>query len=107
MVELGRALRRAFPDAPFACRDVAAATSTPRLAASRPSQQLLLAIDQFEEVFNATRDDAERSAFLELLTANRRGLKVVVAMRADHYGDAPPTPPWHGCSAAARCWSGR
>ena len=47
----------------------------PGRRARRPAadRQLLLAIDQFEEVFTATRDDAERSAFLELLTANRPG----------------------------------
>ncbi len=99
ITELGRALRRAFPDAPFAVEpspgdlDVA-------LGSLAADQQLLLAIDQFEEVFTATRDDAERSAFLELLTANRRGLKVVVTMRADHYGDAAPYP------ALARLLSG-
>ena len=43
-------------------------------------------VDQFEEVFNATRDDAERSAFIGLLTSERPGLKVIVAIRADYYG---------------------
>ena len=43
-------------------------------------------------MFTATRDEAERSAFLDLVTAPRPGLKVVVTMRADHYGRCAPYP---------------
>ncbi len=56
------------------------------LAGLATGQRLVVVVDQFEEVFNATRDDAERSAFIDLLTGERAGLKVIVAMRADHYG---------------------
>ncbi len=46
----------------------------------------MVVVDQFEEVFNATRDEAERSAFIDLVTSERPGLKVIVSIRADHYG---------------------
>ena len=36
-----------------------------------PDQGLVLAVDQFEEVFGATRDEAERGAFIDLLTQER------------------------------------
>ena len=48
--------------------------------------RLVVIVDQFEEVFNATRDEAERAEFIELLTTEREGLKVLIALRADHYG---------------------
>ncbi|MFN8621505.1 MAG: AAA family ATPase [Chloroflexota bacterium] len=84
MAELGRALAR-LPDAqaiPAATPDALAA-AVDRLP---PGHRLVIVVDQFEETFNATRDEAERSAFLDLLTAERPGLKVIVSMRADHYG---------------------
>ena len=50
---------------------------------------LVLAVDQFEEVFTACRDEAERVAFAEALAAHAqdggRG-SVVLALRADFYG---------------------
>ncbi len=46
----------------------------------------MLVVDQFEEVFNSTRDEDERSRFIDLLTSDHENLKVVLAMRADHYG---------------------
>ena len=84
MAELGRALARALPDRvlpddPAEALDVA-------LAGLASGHRLVLAIDQFEEVFNATRDDAERTRFIDLLTNEHAGLKVIVAIRADHYG---------------------
>ena len=52
--------------------------------------RLIVAVDQFEEVFTACRDEGERAAFTEALTAcardpRRRGL-VLIAIRADYYG---------------------
>ena len=63
-----------------------------RVGRLAPDQGLVLAVDQFEEVFSATRDEAERGAFIDLLTTERRGVRVVVTMRADHYGDCASYP---------------
>jgi WD40 repeat protein/class 3 adenylate cyclase/energy-coupling factor transporter ATP-binding protein EcfA2 len=47
----------------------------------------LLVVDQFEEVFTLCRDEAERRRFIDaLLDAAARGVRVVVALRADFYG---------------------
>jgi WD40 repeat protein/DNA-binding SARP family transcriptional activator len=50
----------------------------------------VLAIDQFEEIFTACSDDAERTAFLDALTgaaaAPDGATTIVIAMRADFYG---------------------
>src|SRR5712691_4393612 len=50
----------------------------------------MLAVDQFEEVFTACSDDAERTAFLDALTeaaaASDGAATIVIAMRADFYG---------------------
>ena len=52
--------------------------------------RLLLAVDQFEELFTACRSDAERAAFADTLSraaADPEGRAVVVvALRADFYG---------------------
>jgi hypothetical protein len=37
-------------------------------------------------------DEAERGAFIDVLTKDRRGLRVVVTMRADHYGHCAAYP---------------
>ena len=84
MAELVRACPRAAGRALPA--DDAAAALDAALASLATGQRLVLVVDQFEEVFNATRDDAERSAFIDLLTRERAGLRVIVALRADHYG---------------------
>jgi WD40 repeat protein/class 3 adenylate cyclase len=53
----------------------------------------LLVVDQFEEVFTLCRDEAERGAFIEaLLDAAERGLRVVIALRADFYGHCAAYP---------------
>ncbi len=85
LAELGRALARALPDRALPADDPPAALDA-ALATLAPGGRLVVVVDQFEEVFNATRDDAERSAFIDLLTGERPGLKVIVAIRADHYG---------------------
>src|SRR5215216_352425 len=56
------------------------------LAALGSNRHLILVVDQFEEVFGQVRDETERGAFIDLVTTERRGLKVVVTLRADHYG---------------------
>jgi WD40 repeat protein/DNA-binding SARP family transcriptional activator len=55
-----------------------------------PESRMILAVDQFEEVFTACRDEHERSAFVDALVARardpRRRALVLVAIRADFYG---------------------
>lgn len=91
LAELAQALARADPDAEDRPPNAADRLSV-ALAKLAPGQELLLAIDQFEEVFGATRDENERGTFIDLLTKERQGLKVVVALRADHYGHCAPYP---------------
>ncbi|HVM24559.1 MAG TPA: AAA family ATPase [Candidatus Limnocylindrales bacterium] len=55
-------------------------------------QRLLLIVDQFEELFANDVDADERLEFLDIITTERSGLKVVVAMRADHYEHAAAYP---------------
>ena len=60
------------------------------LASLAPDERLVLAVDQFEELFTACRDEGERAAFAEaLVTAaadpDQRAV-VVLAIRADFYG---------------------
>ena len=55
------------------------------------SPHRLLAVDQFEEVFTACRDEDERAKFLDALVgcardAQRTQTVVIIAMRADFYG---------------------
>ena len=61
--------------------------------------ELVLVIDQFEEVFTLTEDEATRTHFLELLhsavTAPHSRLRVIVTMRADFY-DRPLLYPQFG-----------
>ena len=53
----------------------------------------LLVVDQFEEVFTLCRDEDERRTFIDaLLGAAKRGLRVVVALRADFYGHCAAYP---------------
>jgi DNA-binding SARP family transcriptional activator/WD40 repeat protein len=50
----------------------------------------VLAVDQFEEIFSAGSDEAERAAFLDAITAaasaSEGATTIVIAMRADFYG---------------------
>jgi WD40 repeat protein/tRNA A-37 threonylcarbamoyl transferase component Bud32 len=60
------------------------------LEALPANERLLLAVDQFEELFTACRSDAERTAFADTLARaaadpDGRAL-VVIALRADFYG---------------------
>lgn len=56
----------------------------------RKVDRRVIAIDQFEEVFTACSDDAERAAFLDAITeaasASDGATTIVIAMRADFYG---------------------
>src|SRR3954468_9812594 len=60
------------------------------VAAAPPHGRLVIAVVQFEELFTACRDDAERTAFADALVAavrdpTRRAV-VLIALRADFYG---------------------
>lgn len=58
--------------------------------ASLDEEPVVLAVDQFEEVFTMCADEAERAAFIEELisaaTSARRRHTVLLAVRADQYG---------------------
>jgi len=60
------------------------------LKSLEPEGRLLLAVDQFEEVFTACRDDEERATYMDALAdaAQRDDGRVVIvlALRADYYG---------------------
>lgn len=72
-------------------RELTDAAAVPRLIARllthRDRPHLLLIVDQFEEVFTLTHDEASRAAFVAaLLAAARAGnASVLVAFRADFY----------------------
>jgi WD40 repeat protein/DNA-binding SARP family transcriptional activator len=53
----------------------------------RRDDRVVLAVDQFEEIFTACRDEAERAAFVDALARRPReaGGLVVLAVRADFY----------------------
>ncbi|WNF28393.1 WD40 repeat domain-containing protein [Streptomyces sp. C11-1] len=52
----------------------------------RPVCRLLI-VDQFEEVFTRCRDSGERARFITLLTSpHQDGPRIVLSLRADHYG---------------------
>ncbi|MDX3215446.1 caspase family protein [Streptomyces sp. ME02-6991-2B] len=61
----------------------------------------LLVVDQFEEVFTRCRDSEQRTAFIRLLTGEAQGAqgapseapRVVLGLRADHYGSCLAHPP--------------
>jgi WD40 repeat protein/DNA-binding SARP family transcriptional activator len=59
-------------------------------ADAAPSGRLVIAVDQFEEVFTACRDERERAAFVDMLARRARDpyrrTLVLVAIRADFYG---------------------
>jgi energy-coupling factor transporter ATP-binding protein EcfA2 len=62
--------------------------TTARLAAKDDASRLLVAVDQFEEVFTQCRDDAERDAFVANLVhavQSNGATSVLLSMRADFY----------------------
>jgi DNA-binding SARP family transcriptional activator len=85
--ELSRTLARAVPETGPEDAAPWIADALERLPAG---ERLVLAVDQFEEVFVACRDEAEREAFLDALVDGiadpDERLVVVLAIRADFYG---------------------
>ncbi len=87
LAELGRALERLAPGQRENNGDDPLAAALGSLA---PDERLILAVDQFEELFTACRDEGERAGFAEALVSiaddpdQRAG--VVLAIRADFYG---------------------
>ncbi|MFF7690140.1 hypothetical protein ACFZB6_28850 [Streptomyces syringium] len=76
-----------------------AAELAARLLADRPEQHLIVLVDQMEELFTLCPDPSERTAFLQAVTALARpsgrarpGALVVLALRADFYGQAAAHP---------------
>jgi len=67
--------------------------------AAAPQGRLVLAVDQFEELFTACRDESWRAAFVDTLVAAvrdpRRRALVIVTLRADFYG---------ACAAYPELW---
>jgi class 3 adenylate cyclase/energy-coupling factor transporter ATP-binding protein EcfA2 len=59
----------------------------------RTREASLVFVDQFEEVFTVCRDEEERRAFIDaVVDAAARGVRVVLAIRADFYGHCATYP---------------
>jgi DNA-binding SARP family transcriptional activator/WD40 repeat protein len=74
-----------------------------RVATRRLSREWrgLLAVDQFEELFTACEDEAERAEFAaSLVRAARAGTVVMLAVRADFYGRCAAYPALSGLLGA-------
>jgi WD40 repeat protein/DNA-binding SARP family transcriptional activator len=60
------------------------------IADLRPGQRMVVAVDQFEEVFTVCTDDGERHAFIDALVESawdpERRCVVLLALRADFFG---------------------
>ena len=87
LAELGRAAARIAPAA--AERDGSDALAA-ALGSLAPDERLVLAVDQFEELFTACRDEGERATFAEAVVSIAddpdQRVVVVLAIRADFYG---------------------
>jgi WD40 repeat protein/DNA-binding SARP family transcriptional activator len=66
------------------------------LAGLAPADRRVVAVDQFEEAFTACRDEGERAAFVDALVGCARDPErrtvVIIACRADFYGDCAAYP---------------
>ena len=80
-------------------RDAGGLLRAASLILPNDGSELFLVIDQFEEIFILTRDQAARDHFLDLIfeavTAPRSRVRVVIVMRADFY-DRPLHNPGFG-----------
>lgn len=89
---------------PFPCSQLARALAGDRLcqavAQLSPGERIVVAVDQFEELFAVCNVENERVSFLEDLVAaardpERRAI-VLVALRADFYGQLASYPRFRG-----------
>jgi WD40 repeat protein/serine/threonine protein kinase len=89
LAELAHQLGRLDPSRPVHSADDL--RSDPRAARRLipPGTRVVLAIDQFEELFTSNPDEHDRHAFLDVLDAlssdEDLGVRVVIALRADFY----------------------
>jgi WD40 repeat protein/energy-coupling factor transporter ATP-binding protein EcfA2 len=75
----------------------------PLLRAVAGQERVLLVVDQFEEAFTICRDEAERARFLATLAEAAQAdnpVTLVVAVRADYYGNCAADPALAGLLAA-------
>lgn len=92
--------RQAFTPAPTssgANRPTASAGTRPPGSgtAAAGSQDTIVVVDQFEEIFTLCQDTDERTRFIDLLLATRApdsGLRVVIGVRADFYAHCTEHP---------------
>ncbi|MGB7861389.1 MAG: BTAD domain-containing putative transcriptional regulator, partial [Acidimicrobiia bacterium] len=93
--ELEAALLRASPDPPASLREQLSNETTGMLGAilrllPQPSSRLILAIDQFEELFSLVDDEQVRSRFLAqlipVLDDPHQRTAVLLTLRSDYYG---------------------
>lgn len=89
LAELAHQLGRLDPSRPVHSADELRADPRSARRLIRPGARVLLAVDQFEELFTSNPDDLDRQAFLEVLSAlssdDELGVRVVLALRADFY----------------------
>jgi WD40 repeat protein/transcriptional regulator with XRE-family HTH domain len=75
------------------------------------SDQLLILVDQFEEIFTLCRDETERVAFitklLELASEPSKRISVVIALRADFYSHCAQYPALRQAVAAEQEYIGQ
>ena len=71
-------------------QNLASETGNPQSAIRNP--QSLLVVDQFEELFTLTAEDAARRAFIDRLLTLSQEQYVILTMRADFWGDCAPYP---------------
>jgi WD40 repeat protein/class 3 adenylate cyclase len=66
------------------------------VGALTPEGRLVLVVDQFEETFTLCAGEAERSDFVQALTGAAKrwpeNVEVILAIRADYYGQCAPYP---------------
>ena len=79
------------PDAPAPSAEAALAAAIERAG---PAGRVVVAVDQFEEVFTLCADDAEREAFIDTLAASAvrspEHIVFVLTIRDDFYGSCAP-----------------
>ncbi|WP_438318480.1 nSTAND1 domain-containing NTPase [Streptomyces sp. HUAS TT3] len=83
------AVLRILTPGPRPARTHSRAFNPPEAGLPPDGADAFVIVDQFEEVFTVCQDPAERARFIDMLLAARRperGVKVLIAVRADFYG---------------------